>query len=108
MKALFNRLRYPKTDAGRRCYVRDSLRPKYQIKIISIILIVAGIGGTILSLVWCFESKDFNGSWLFAILSLLLIVAGILGIENKDESRSISQQEIDEMIERKKRRESHD
>jgi ABC-type uncharacterized transport system permease subunit len=79
----FNRMRYPRTDSGRKRYVKDSLK-SYQCKIPFLMLILAGIAGMILSLIWCFESKDFNGSWLIALLSLLIFALGIQGIKNRE------------------------
>ena len=78
-----NRLRYPRTPEGRKRYIKDSLN-SYQCKFPFILLIVIGIAGMILSLVWCFESKDFNGSWLIALLSLLIFALGIQGIKNRE------------------------
>jgi hypothetical protein len=49
------------------------------------LLIAIGIIGMILSLIWCFESKDFNGSWLIALLSLLIFALGVQGIERRSE-----------------------
>jgi ABC-type uncharacterized transport system permease subunit len=76
-------MRYPRTDSGRKRYVKDSLK-SYQCKIPFLMLILAGIAGMILSLIWCFESKDFNGSWLIALLSLLIFALGIQGIKNRE------------------------
>ena len=83
MKA-FNRLLYPRTDSGRRRYVRDSLKP-YRCKFCYCLLIVSGLAGLILSLVLCFEGHDFNGLWLIALLSLLIFALGVQGIERRDE-----------------------
>ena len=54
-----NRLRYPRTPEGRKRYIKDSLN-SYQCKFPFILLIVIGIAGMILSLVWCFKGTDFK------------------------------------------------
>jgi hypothetical protein len=43
-----------------------------------------GIGGLILSLIYCFQGIDWKGSFLGAILSMLLFIVGVQGIENKE------------------------
>ena len=102
MKALFNRLMYPKTDAGRRRYVKAGMKP-YRCKFWYFLLIVAGIAGLILSLTLCLKGADFRGLWLIALLSMSLFVLGLQGIELNDKPTHVNQQEIDEMIERKRR-----
>jgi hypothetical protein len=69
---------------------------------------VIGITGMILSLIWCFESKDFHGLWLIALLSLLIFALGLQGIELNDKPHSENEQEIQEMISRNERKGSDD
>ena len=102
MKAL-NQLRYPRTPEGRKRYVRDSLKPRYQG--IFYTLIFGGAIGLIVTLLMCLNG---NCSYLLAILFMLLFLAGIQRLQLKDESHSINEQEIQEMIERKERRGNHD
>lgn len=84
MKALFNRLMYPKTDAGRRRYIQDSIKPTYRIKLFFVILILTGIAGLILSLTLCFKGRDFSGLWLVTLLSMAFFVLGLQGMERRE------------------------
>ena len=79
------RIKYPKTYEGRKQYIQDSLKPKYQIKLFFVILILIGIAGLILSLVLCFKGCDFSGLWLIALLSMLLFVLGLQGMERREQ-----------------------
>jgi hypothetical protein len=65
-------------------------------------LIFVGAIGLIVTLLMCLNG---NCSYLLAILFMLLFLTGVQGLRLKDESPSINEQEIDEMIERKKRME---
>ena len=79
------KIKYPATDEGRRKYIQDSLKkPKYQIKLFFVILILAGIAGLILSLILCFKGRDFIGLWLIALLSMLLFILGLQGMERRE------------------------
>ena len=102
MKAL-NQLRYPRTPEGRKRYVRDSLKPRYQG--IFYTLIFGGAIGLIVTLLMCLND---NCSYLLAILFMLLFLAGIQGLQLKDKPTSINHLEIDEMIERNERKGSDD
>jgi len=93
------RIKYPETNEGRKQYIQDSLKPRYQG--IFYTLIFVGAIGLIVALMLCLSN---HCSYLLAILFMCLFLAGIQGLQLKDESHSINQQEIDEMIERKKRR----
>jgi len=81
MKALFNRLRYPKTDAGRKRYVRHGMKPKYRISITFAILILLGAVGTIVTLLMCLNG---HCSFLLAIASMGLFILGVQNIENRE------------------------
>jgi hypothetical protein len=81
----FNRMRYPRTQSGRRAYIQNSLKPKYQIKLIYVILILTGIAGLILSLVLCFKGIDYSCSFLIAVISLMVFYLGVQGIERRSE-----------------------
>ena len=79
------RIKYPATADGRRRFIKDSLKPKYQIKFWYGIAILIGIAGLILSLILCFKGIDFPGMFLVALLSLLIFYFGIQGIERRPE-----------------------
>ena len=102
MKAL-NQLRYPRTPEGRKRYVRDSLKPRYQG--IFYTLIFGGAIGLIVTLLMCLND---NCSYLLAILFMLLFLAGIQGLQLKDESHSINEQEIQEASSQKELADSDD
>ena len=95
----FNRMRYPRTQSGRRAYIQDGMK-SYRCKFPFLLLIVIGVAGMILSLIWCFKG---HGSYLVVILSMGLFILGLQGLQLKDEPTHVNQQEIDEMIERKRR-----
>jgi hypothetical protein len=78
------RIKYPATAEGRKQYIQDSMKPKYQIKLFFVILILAGIAGLILSLILCFKGRDFRGLWLIALLSMSLFVLGLQGMERRE------------------------
>jgi len=99
-----NRIRYPRTQSGRRAYIQDSLKPKHQGIFYTLMFI--GVIGMIVTLMLCLSD---HCSYLLAILFMCLFLSGIQGLRLKDESPSINEQEINEMIERaKKRRGNHD
>ena len=95
----FNRMRYPRTSSGRRRYVRDSMKP-YRCNFCFSLLIVTGIGGMIITLIMCFHG---HCSFLLAIASMGLFILGLQGLQPQDKPTHVNQQEIDEMIERKRR-----
>jgi len=94
-----NRLRYPRTQSGRRAYIQDSLKP-YRCNFWYSLLIVTGVAGMIITLIMCFHG---HCSFLLAIASMLLFLLGLQGIELNDKPHSQNEQEIQEMIERKRR-----
>jgi hypothetical protein len=77
------RIKYPATTEGRKQYVHDSLKPRYQV--IFYILIVIGIAGLILCLVLCFKGIDFRGLWLIGLLSMVIFALGVQGLERGSE-----------------------
>jgi antibiotic biosynthesis monooxygenase (ABM) superfamily enzyme len=82
MKALFNRLRYPKTDAGRRRYVQDNLNPKPKGKLIFCLIIIAGLAGMLALLVWMIRDKYGKASFLLIVLlSIAAMVTLLIGVE---------------------------
>jgi hypothetical protein len=76
------RIKYPATTEGRKQYVEDSLKPKYQV--IFYILIVIGIAGLILCLTLCFKGHDFRGLWLIGLLSMVIFALGVQGLERRE------------------------
>jgi len=78
-----NRLLYPRTDSGRRRYIKDSLKP-YRCNYYYLLLILLGIAGLILSLIFCISGIDFSGLWLVVLLSLLIFALGVQGIERRE------------------------
>ena len=74
------RIKYPATNEGRKQYIQDSLKPKYQV--VFYILIVIGIAGLILCLVLCFKGIDFRGLWLMGLLSMVIFALGVQGLES--------------------------
>ncbi len=75
------RLKYPKTDSGRRRFIQDSLKPdnNRRRKFCFCLAILIGIAGMILSLVWCLQGIDYPGAWLVALVSMILVTIGLAG-----------------------------
>ncbi len=78
------RLKYPKTDSGRRRFIQDSLKPdnKRRGKFCLCLAILIGIAGMVVSFVICLHDK---GSFLLAILSMALLALGIHGLKERRE-----------------------
>jgi hypothetical protein len=74
------RMKYPETNEGRRKYIQDSLKPRYQG--IFYTLIFVGAIGLIITLLMCLNG---NCSYLLAILFMLLFLVGIQGLERRPE-----------------------
>lgn len=84
------RLKYPKTDSGRRRFIQDSVKPdnRHCFKICYCLAILIGIAGMTLSLIWSIEGIDFSGSWMAALLSMALIAIGSCGLSELKKRQS--------------------
>jgi len=77
------RVRYPKTDRGRRRFIQDSLNPdnKPRGKFCYCLAILLGLAGMVVSFVICLHDK---GSFILAILSMVAVLLGIAGIGRRE------------------------
>jgi hypothetical protein len=84
MKALFNRLRYPKTDAGRKRYVQDNLNAKPKGKFLFVFMIVIGLAGMAVLLTWIILDKyckaDFALIVFLSIAAMVILLCGVEGL----------------------------
>ncbi|MGC1389984.1 MAG: hypothetical protein WA816_03020 [Bacteroidales bacterium] len=84
MKALFNRLRYPKTDIGRRRYVQDNLNREPKGKVVFYLMIIAGLIGMMALLIWMildiYCKTNFALIVILCILSMVVLLCGVEGL----------------------------
>jgi ABC-type bacteriocin/lantibiotic exporter with double-glycine peptidase domain len=87
MKAL-NRMLYPRSDSGRRRYVRHALNPNKG-KVLFTLLIIIGFSGMLALLLWLILDKYLSEAHfnLIVILVIVAMVMALCGVEGFRERR---------------------
>jgi hypothetical protein len=77
-----NLKRYPRTKEGRERYIKDSLEPR-KINVVYSLVILLGLAGLILTLVWLIKGNDDPLQVPAIVLSMLVIIIGNLCLQDE-------------------------